>query len=1099
MGLTVLSVLSLFLLNITLCCGDAQDAELSLKPNVSHLFAGESVTFICDMREGNATDWLYKFNWNDQEMIHFSKSSSYSLYLTAELSGNYQCIGRRNGSTTFTKQSNNLTLSISALGPTATITADKTTIPVGGSVTLTCSVQGSAGWTYDWFRQIPDSHEVANNTNTSKLQNFIRVSDEGIYQCRGRRGNPGFFTNLSKVYHIQKTLSNRAFVTLQQNWTQIFSGEMITIKCEIQGGENTEWQYEWRTTSSKTPPTHSEYNISRASFSYNGQYWCKGRRDVFFSTAWSDAFTLKVSNKPRPTITADRRTIPAGGNATLSCSVGSYNEWKYFWFRRASVFTEIQVIRNKEPDQMITVTQGGIYYCKGGRGNPVFFTEDSDPITIEKRVSNKAVVSLEPSWPLIFSGEKITVRCQISLGGSTEWEYEWSKPDSSTVLENNAYLNLNASVISSGSYRCMGKNKQELFSVTEWSDVITLTVSGNRPKSSISADSRVFPEGDTVTLTCSVTPSTPGWSYYWYRGKKTSEPLTMAEVVLHSDGQIGVSQEGDYWCRGGRGNPVYYTDYSDVISIKQTVRNRPAVTLHPNWPEVYSGETITLKCEIPGEDTEWDYEWATSSSHQPPNQNEYKINSVSTSHHGHYWCKGRMRSAQQNSTMWSASFQLKIVYDKPRPVLTVSPSWLSPGASVTLKCEVEHPSAGWSFYWYKAVRWESGMNHPYDYDSYDFGHFDDDRDWIHYNRINHVYKYELLPGSISGTAQDSYIIHGQTHTAGYVCRAGRGDPEYHTDHSQPKFVWSADLNSAASLTVSPNSVQHFIFDSVTLNCSGNSSQWRVMIFTQHGYLRKLLECGNWGIMTESTCNIYLLRYYWYQDPVYWCESESGQFSNGINITAHYTGVILVSPVHPVNEGDSVALGCKLRTGNLNSTVAFYKNGKLIQNDDREKLNIPAVSKFDEGFYKCEYSGHESPESWMSVKASRSSLSVSLIMGLVSGISLILLLFLLLCCWHKKPKGTLCIRPAQSQETSQTAATVQTMSQDENQQQIYSSLLHGDMNVYESCRPSENTGGRTDDYRNISLQLRSAGQRRKRDDPEETSDYHNVDPNSATGP
>lgn len=100
--------------------------------------------------------------------------------------------------------------------------------------------------------------------------------------------------------------------------------------------------------------------------------------------------------------------------------------------------------------------------------------------------------------------------------------------------------------------------------------------------------------------------------------------------------------------------------------------------------------------------------------------------------------------------------------DKPRPVLTVSPSWLSPGASVTLNCEVEHPSAGWSFYWYKAVPDLSEKSSS----------------------------YELLPDG-SGTAQDSYIIHGQTHTAGYVCRAGRGDPEYHTDHSQPKFVWSA--------------------------------------------------------------------------------------------------------------------------------------------------------------------------------------------------------------------------------------------------------------------------------------------------------------------
>lgn len=102
------------------------------------------------------------------------------------------------------------------------------------------------------------------------------------------------------------------------------------------------------------------------------------------------------------------------------------------------------------------------------------------------------------------------------------------------------------------------------------------------------------------------------------------------------------------------------------------------------------------------------------------------------------------------------------------------------------------------------------------------------------------------------------------------------------------LVFPLDLNSAASLTVSPNSVQHFFYDSVSLNCSGNSSQWRVMTFTQDGYLRELWECGNWGIMTESTCNIDRHWFRRYQDAVYWCESESGQFSNGINITAHGT-------------------------------------------------------------------------------------------------------------------------------------------------------------------------------------------------------------------
>uniref|UniRef100_A0A3P8PFF0 Ig-like domain-containing protein n=1 Tax=Astatotilapia calliptera TaxID=8154 RepID=A0A3P8PFF0_ASTCA len=212
----------------------------------------------------------------------------------------------------------------------------------------------------------------------------------------------------------------------------------------------------------------------------------------------------------------------------------------------------------------------------------------------------------------------------------------------------------------------------------------------------------------------------------------------------------------------------------------------PTVTLQPSWTQIYSGDTVTVRCEIQGgEGAQWTYEWRRGQSNIPETSNEYRINSVTESDGGGYSCRSTRK--------WSDIIRLTVL-NKPRPVLTVSPSWLSPGASVTLNCEVEHPSAGWSFYWYKAVPDLSEKSSS----------------------------YELLPDG-SGTAQDSYIIHGQTHTAGYVCRAGRGDPEYHTDHSQPKFVWSA----AASLTVSPDRVQHFTSDSVSLTCEGNFTEWRV--------------------------------------------------------------------------------------------------------------------------------------------------------------------------------------------------------------------------------------------------------------------------------
>lgn len=85
-----------------------------------------------------------------------------------------------------------------------------------------------------------------------------------------------------------------------------------------------------------------------------------------------------------------------------------------------------------------------------------------------------------------------------------------------------------------------------------------------------------------------------------------------------------------------------------------------SLTTQPNWPQIFRGETITLICEIQGGDTEWEYEWKTTSSYKPPNQNEFRIDSASSSHLGNYECRGRIKSAQQSSTEWSNSFSLTV-------------------------------------------------------------------------------------------------------------------------------------------------------------------------------------------------------------------------------------------------------------------------------------------------------------------------------------------------------------------------------------------------------------------------------------------------------
>ncbi|CAI5669373.1 unnamed protein product [Oreochromis niloticus] len=847
--------------------------------------------------------------------------------------------------------------------PRATLTAVTTIIPVEGNVTLTCSVNSSSssGWKYYWYRDEKSSEALTTQDAVFHSNGQISVSQEGLYRCRGGRGNPVYYTEDSQEVHINKTDSC---------FTRSIQSESHSPGSSTNHGVNQN-------------ETH-EYNSLHPG--------ADEPRDVTYSLITVHNFGKKRKHH-KPEQSAVYSEVKTG-------AAGNYRSTWSLVIHLPSLATTYDHYTSAELN--------------------LIHIEGRSEFSV---IPSKPTVTLQPSWTQIYSGETVTVRCEIQGGEGAQWTYEWRAAKLNTPPTSNEYRIIRATESDSGGYSCRGRRD---YFFSEWSDIITLTVS-YKPKAKLRADNTAVPVGGSVNLTCSVNPSSSsGWKYYWYRDEKSSEALTTQDAVFHSNGQISVSQEGLYRCRGGRGNPVYYTEDSQSVRIGKTVTasNRPVVTLYPNWSEIYRGETITVRCEIHGGDTEWDYEWETNSRIKAPNQNEYRIRSASSSNSGNYRCKGRMKSSQHKTTEWSDSVTLTVSDNKPRPVLTVSPSWLSPGASVTLNCEVEHPSAGWSFYWYKAVPDLSEKSSS----------------------------YELLPDG-SGTAQDSYIIHGQTHTAGYVCRAGRGDPEYHTDHSQPEFVWSADVHSAASLTVSPDRVQHFTSDSVSLTCEGNFTEWRVRKFSEDGRLYS--DCRR---MTGSTCNINTSKS---DTAVYWCESGSGEFSSAVNITVQNdgNGPILVSPVHPVTEGASVSLSCSLRTQKILSNVFFYHNDKLIQNDTRGELKISAVSKSDEGFYKCQYSGRESAQSWMSVKvtvsgADSSSSPVWLMVGLVCGVSLIIILLLLLYrC--RQSKYSCFTRSIQSESHSPGSSTNHGVNQNETHE--YNSLHPGDANLYESITQEEDTG------------------------------------------
>ncbi|XP_045569087.1 Fc receptor-like protein 5, partial [Salmo salar] len=206
----------------------------------------------------------------------------------------------------------------------------------------------------------------------------------------------------------------------------------------------------------------------------------------------------------------------------------------------------------------------------------------------------------------------------------------------------------------------------------------------------------------------------------------------------------------------------------------------------------------------------------------------------------------------------------------------------------------------------------------------------------------------------------------------YWCESGSGE------HSNAVNITVHDLSVPASLSVSPDRSQFFEYESVSLSCEvqGNSTGWRVVRNSERGILS---ECHtDWGKQQGSSCIVSLITS---DSGVYWCVSGSGEHSNAVNITVPAGAVILESPALPVTGGDSVTLRCRYQGTPSNLTAVFYKDGSLIRTETTGEMTIPAVSKSDEGLYKCTNSEGESPESWMTVTdLSDLSLPASLIVS-----------------------------------------------------------------------------------------------------------------------
>ncbi|KAF5890602.1 Fc receptor-like protein 5, partial [Clarias magur] len=419
-----------------------------------------------------------------------------------------------------------------------------------------------------------------------------------------------------------------------------------------------------------------------------------------------------------------------------------------------------------------------------------------------------------------------------------------------------------------------------------------------------------------------------------------------------------------YWIKDRNNKLETETHSYTITSVSVYDREKPKLTMRVNpQSSIYTGDRVTLSCDL--QSTGWTFHWydTQQSRHLISGDPQSNTLSVTVSNEGQttYYCKARRGNYQSDYS----NVATITVREKPKPELTSDLKGAAlTGNPVTLTCRLKLQSAGWKFYWIKDTE----------------------------SNETETKTFHFFINSVSDSDG------GQ-----YRCRAGRANPVYYTHYSDALWVHVTDESPPVSLIISPSRTQHFIADSLSLSCEDqrDSTGWTVRGYTHSERIFTQFDCSS---VSGSTCNISSLSTS--HTGVYWCQSVSGGRSHSLNITVHNGDVILVSPVHPVTEGNPLTLCCLYRNTKISDSGAdFYKDDSVLQKQTTGEMTISSVSKSDEGFYHCKHPERgESPKSWVSVRVSASGWS-GIIMGLILALMvviLMILLILLLC--YKKKKG-----------------------------------------------------------------------------------------------
>ncbi|XP_031747695.1 Fc receptor-like protein 3 [Xenopus tropicalis] len=285
----------------------------------------------------------------------------------------------------------------------------------------------------------------------------------------------------------------------------------------------------------------------------------------------------------------------------------------------------------------------------------------------------RPVISFSPNWTPIFTGESVTLSCNVAPTAQGNLGYSWYRDGQRIPGDQQSLVIQPAKVTDSGDYQCQA-------GASERSDSIRLDVNSNWLI--LQAPPAVY-EGDSLSLRCH------SWSGYdtrkpvFYKDNKAiGSPVSGSELQI---GRVGVTASGTYRCEKKKSSS------DGKYILVSALFSYPLIKVSPY--SLIEGDHMTITCDTElsprRETTELQFAFYRN-GHIVQGfslSNQYGVPSAQLEDSGNYTCEVQTPTGSVRKRSREAHIHIQEIVSYPQ--IKVSSDQVTEGDHMTITCDTE--------------------------------------------------------------------------------------------------------------------------------------------------------------------------------------------------------------------------------------------------------------------------------------------------------------------------------------------------------------------------------------------------------------------------